>query len=226
MEFEVQDDYVFLARDSMTGEPQLTAELREMFLPPWFRASLAGSEPQDVAVFEQSYLKAVVTQLAEISDNPINWPSEGATVGKSRAQIGKTSVPIREVLFVSAAYSLPVIIAVSALVAGPPGAVLAAKAAAAIVPAVAKFYKTVNTCSPTELDVHSAVVAAMQRNYAKTLRGDGVTLEEVEASFGFTSKLRRPENLKAVLDDMASEKKQMLVRSVAGGLEVFKPNTF
>jgi hypothetical protein len=226
MRFAVQDGYVFLEKDPQTGEPKLTNELREMFLPQWFRDALVGSDPQEITVFEETYLRGVARELTEISDNPQNWMYRGVPVVKSRAKFGDKSVPIREVLLVSAAYSLPIIIAVSALVTGPTGLVLAAKAAGAIGPATASLYNAINTYTPTELDVHTAVVAAMHRNYSRTLKGDGVALEEVEASFEADPKLLRPENLKAVLDDMANEKKRMLIRSVEGGAEVFKPNTF
>ena len=221
-----QDGYVMLERDPKTNGAKLSPEIRDLFFPPWFREALEkGSTAQEVQEFESKYLEAIGRQLEEISKNPQNWMERGVPVGESKAKFGNKSVPIKEVLFVGAAYSAPIFLAVSALVTGPAGLVAAAKAAAAIGPATAKLYKAINTYSPTELDVHTAVVAAMYRNYSKTLKGDGATFKEIQESFDRDKSLvkLKERDLQAVLNDMAGDKK-MLIRSVDGGVEVFKPN--
>jgi hypothetical protein len=223
MPWEKMDGYVFLDKDPDTGDPLITPELREMFLPKWFHDALAKeSTPAEVEAFEEAYLQQAAKQLGQLSDNPQNWLDHGVPVGASKAKFGNKSIPIKDILFTGAAYSVPIFIALSALTTGPGALLLAAKAAAAIGPATAKFYTAVNTYSPTQLDVHTAVVTAMNRNGTRTLKGQGATLEEIEKILETDPNLIKPKSLKAVLDDMV--KKKMLVSSVDGGVEVFSPN--
>jgi hypothetical protein len=227
MRLEIQDGYAMLDKDPQSGTPKITDGLRQIFLPGWFREALnASCDPAQVGAFEAVYLDEVVKQLKVISGNPQNWMDRGVPVGLTKMKIGSKTVPIKEIFLVSAAYSIPIYIAVSALVTGPATLILAAKAAAAVGPATAKLLQVINTYSPMELDVHTAVVAAMNRNHFKTLKGDGATLEEVTESFEQDSRLVMPANLEAVLDDMASESKRMLIRSLDGGVKVYKPNPY
>lgn len=225
MALEKQDGYVLLERDPQTGGPVMTNELRQLLMPEWLRQILRDSDPVESSEFERVYWEQVSGKLKEISENNQNWMDRGVPVGKSKLKVGNKSIPVKELLLVGLAYSVPAYIAISAIVAGPASLVLAAKAAAAVAPMASKYYAAVNTYSPTELDVHTAVVAAINRNADRVLRGDGVTLEEIERSLKDLS-MKKPASLKAVLDDMASDKKRMLLRSVEGGLEVFKPNPF
>jgi hypothetical protein len=229
MKISTQDGYVILARDPKTKAAKLSPEVRELFFPRWFRDALQkGSTPKEVQEFEAKYLEAIARQLGEISENPQNWMQQGVPVAQSKAKFGNKSIPVKEVLLVGAAYTAPIFLAVSALVTGPAGLVAAAKATAAIGPATAKLYSAINTYSPTELDVHTAVVSAMYRNYSKTLKGDGATIDEIKESFKRDKSLvkLKDKDLEAVLNDMASDKKRMLIRSLDGGITVFKPNTF
>jgi hypothetical protein len=186
----------------------------------------SNSDPTQVGAFEAAYLDEVVKQLKIISGDQQNWMDRGVPVGLTKMKIGTKTVPIKEILLVSAAYSIPIYIAVSALVTGPATLILAAKAAAAVGPATARLLQVIHTYSPVELDVHTAVLAAMNRNHFKTLRGDGATLEKVTESFEQDSRLLMPANLEAVLDDMAGESRRMLICSLDGGVKVYKPNLY
>ena len=225
MALEKQDGYVFLNKNLETGEPVINDELHQLFMPEWLRQALNNSDPEESREFEKVYWDQLATKLKELADNPQNWMDRGVPVGKSKVKVGNKSIPVKEILVVGLAYSVPVCIAISALVAGPASLLLAAKAAGAVAPIATKYYTAVNTYSPTELDVHTAVVAVINRKINKTLKVDGATFEEIEKSFEDLS-LTKPKDLKAVLNDMASDKKHMLVRSLDGGVEAFKPNPF
>jgi hypothetical protein len=225
MPWEKMDGYVFLDKDPDTGDPVITPELREMFVPKWFHDALAKNNPPDqVREFETEYLNQVKKHLRELSESPDNWLDRGVSVGAGKAKFGNKSIPIKDILFTGAAYSVPVFIALNALTTGPGALLLAAKAAAAVGPATAKFYTSVNTYSPTQLDVHTAVVTVMNRNATRTLKGEGATLEEIVQILDTDPALVSPKDPKAVLDDMVAKK--MLISSVAGGVQVFSPNPY
>jgi hypothetical protein len=185
-----------------------------------------SSDAEQVQEFEQKYFQEIPKQLLAINRHEQNCLDHGVPVGMSQAKIGDKSVPIKDILLTSAAYSLPIFIAVSALITGPASLALAVKAEAAIGPATAKLHAAVTRYSPTELDVYSAVVSAMFRNHSRTLKGDGATLGEITEGFRIDKSLLEPDDLKAVLNDMASKEKKMLVWSVDGGVETFNPNKF
>lgn len=226
MFLKVRDGYVLLPKDSETGAVKISDELIQQLLPQWLveeitkRAGAAAAQS-----FRQEYLKTTATELAKLSNAPENWQDRGVPVGRLKAKIGNTSIPVKYVLWTAAKVSIPAFFAVSALVTGPAGVALAAKLAAAVGPSIVELYKAIRAFSPIELDVHTAVAMAMSRNSMKTLRGDGVTVEEIEKSFGDPS-LQKPKKLKAVLDDMASNEKQMLIKSIDGGEEAYKINSF
>ncbi len=222
MSFHTDEGYAFLDKDPETGEPVLNEELRRLFLPDWLRETLEHSGADQAREFERIYWIEAAATLKRISESPENWLDRGVPVGTPKLKAGNKSIPVKELLLVGLAYSLPAYIAISALVAGPASLLLAAKAASAVGPVAAKYYTAVHTYTPTELDVHTAVAKAIHRNAPKVLKADGVTLDEIENSF--EPQLIKPPDLKAVLDDMASDKKRMLLRSVAGGVEAFKPN--
>jgi hypothetical protein len=224
MALKVRDGYVLLPKDSQTGAVKISNELTKQLLPQWLVKEITKKEGAAATrSFQQEYLKTIAAELAKLSNDPENWQDRGVPVGRIKAKIGKTSIPIRHVLWTAAKVSIPAFFAVSALVTGPAGVGLAAKLVAAVVPSIVELYKAIRTFSPTELDVHTAVAMAMSQNSTKTLRGDGVTLKEIEKSFKDPS-LVKPKNLKAVLDDMASKEKQMLIKSVDGGVEAYKIN--
>jgi hypothetical protein len=223
MALRKQDGYIILDAEMPAGEPVLSEDLKKLFLPDWLRAALANSQPEDAQAFESAYWAQVAQSLKQLSESPQNWLDRGVPVGASNIKIGNKSVPVKELFLVGLSYSLPAYIAIGAFVAGPAGLLVTAKAAAAIAPIAGKYYAAVNTYSPTELDVHTAVVAAITKKANLVLKADGATFEEIEASFADLS-LIQPRNLKAVLDDMASDKKRMLLRSVAGGVEAYRPN--
>src|ERR1051326_9085494 len=222
MALKVRDGYVLLPKDDQTGTVKISDELVKQLLPQWLMEEITRQAGAAAAQsFQQEYLKTMAVELAKLSNDPENQQDSGEPVGQIKAMIGKTSIPIKQVLWTAAKVSIPAFFAASALVTGPAGVGLAAKLVAAVGPSIVELYKTIRTLSPTELDVHTAVAMAMGQNSRKTLRGDGVTLEEIEKSFEDPS-LIKPKNLKAVLDDMASKEKQMLIKSVDGGVETYK----
>jgi hypothetical protein len=227
MPIETQEGYVLLEQDPQTHSIKLSDELSRQLLPQWLLDEISTSSGEQAAdEFKQLYLKAVSAELSRLSQDEQNWLDRGVPVAKSKIKIGDTSVPLKQVFWTSVAVTGPIFIAVSALVTGPATLVLAAKAAAAVGPAIGSLSKMIHKYSPTELDVHNAVAAAMSRIGKRILHGDGVTLEEIEQSFKDDANLQKPRNLHAVLDDMASDKKLMLIKSVDGGVEVYKINQF
>jgi hypothetical protein len=227
MPLETQEGYVFLEQDPHTHSIRLSDELRRQLMPQWLIDEITrNSGAEDALAFEQQYLSAITGELSRLAQDPENWLDRGVPVARSRFKIGNTSIPLKQVLWSSVVATGPIFVAVSALVTGPATLVLAAHAAAAIGPAIANVARMIRTYSPTELDVHNAVAAALGRIGPKILHGDGATLAEIEKSFSQDSSLIKPRNLQAVLDDMAGDKKRMLVKSLDGGVEVYKPNQF
>lgn len=227
MPLETQEGYVFLEKDPQTHSIKLSDELKQQLLPPWLLDEITkNSGPEAAETFREKYLTEVAAEIARLSEDPQNWLDRGVPVARTKLKIGNTSVPLKQVLWTSVAVTGPIFVAVSALVTGPATLLLAAKAAAAVGPAIVSLSKMINTYSPTELDVHNAVAIAMDRIGPRILRGDGVTFEEVKQSFIDDQNLQEPRNLKAVLDNMASDEKRMLIKSVDGGVEVYKINRF
>jgi hypothetical protein len=143
--------YAILEKEPHTGLPKLTDELCNLFLPNGLRELLEKSSDQkQVSDFETKYLLEVAKQLKMISEDQSNWMIDGVPVGTTKVKIGDKNVPIKEILLVSAANTLPIFIAVSALVTGPATLVLAAKAAAANGPASAKLFTAIQTYTPVE----------------------------------------------------------------------------
>lgn len=225
MVFETQDGYFFLERDTQTGGVKISDELGRQLLPQWLfdeiRKNSGAVEAED---FRKQYLQKLAAELAKLSQDPQNWMDRGVPVASGKIKIKNTSIPLKQVFWAIATVSLPAFVAISALVTGPAGLLLAGKAAAAVGPAFATLYKVIHTFSPTELDVHTAVAMALNRTATKILHGDGVTLQEVDESFAADPNLLKPRNLKSVLDDMA--KKKMLIKSVAGDADYYKINQF
>jgi hypothetical protein len=224
MGFDVRDGRVHLELDPESGRPRISAALRELYLPRWLADALGRAlAAEEMRAFEDAYWSQVAEHLSRLAADPRNWLEDGGPAGQARAKVGTTSIAVKEILLVTAGASVPIFVALTAFAAAP-ALPLAVKAGTAIAPALYRAYRAIHEYTPAELDVHGAVVAAMARHGARILTTGGATLEEIRAIFAGDPRLRLPASLSAVLADMVEKK--LLLRSVAGGVEAFRPNPF
>jgi uncharacterized protein YpuA (DUF1002 family) len=197
------------------------------FFPDWLKEQLARVDDQHRKQFLENYESAVKELLKNLESLPMNEVDDGTGRGKLQAIIPGTNISfnIRSSLWTLAVYGATLVLAgtVAAPVLATVGVTLSGTIAlSSVVTAIKAVKDAFAKLNSVEMDIYNAVLAAIDRNRMKVLRSTGgATLEQVLESFKLDKELMRPDNPRAVLDDLAGKK--VLTRSASGGDWLYSP---